>query len=173
MKRSPQVLVIGDSDASAVEYQAAVEVGAMIARLGAVTITGGLAGVMEAASRGAREQGGLVVGIIPGLDPATANAYTSVIIPSGMGHMRNILNVQAADAVITIGGKAGTLSELAFAWIQSKPVFALTGFGGWSDQLAGRGIDDRTSDVIEPCESLSELEGKLKNTLTAQGFRLP
>jgi uncharacterized protein (TIGR00725 family) len=165
MKRSTQVLVIGDSDPSPETYAAAVAVGALIAKLGAITVTGGLTGVMEAASKGAREGGGIVAGIVPGLELDSANAWTSVVIPTGIGHTRNVLNVHAADVVIAIGGGAGTLSEIAFAWLHRKPVLALTGFGGWADELAGRRLDERQQTPIEGCTTVEDLESALRRFL--------
>lgn len=95
-------------------------------------MTGGLTGVMEAASQGAREAGGVTIGILPGTDRREANEYVTVAIPTGMGEARNALVVRAADAVIAIGGEWGTLSEIALARKTGKPV---VGLGSW--ELAG------------------------------------
>jgi uncharacterized protein (TIGR00725 family) len=70
---------------------------------------------MEAAARGARDAGGLTVGILPGIDAASANAAIVLPIPTGMGEARNALVVRAAEAVIAVGGAWGTLSEIALA----------------------------------------------------------
>jgi uncharacterized protein (TIGR00725 family) len=107
-------------------------VGRLLAEAGAVVVTGGLGGVMEAASKGAREAGGTVVALLPGLDRADANPFVDVAIPTGMGEMRNALIVRAADAVVAVGGEWGTLSEIAFARKTGKPV---VGVGSW--QLEG------------------------------------
>jgi uncharacterized protein (TIGR00725 family) len=89
---------------------------------------------MEAVSRGAKEEGGLVVGILPGFDKRDANPYVDIAITTGMGLMRNTLNVRAADAVIMISGGIGTLNELTVAY-EDKPTIVLEGTGGWSDRI--------------------------------------
>ena len=96
-----------------------------LAARGAVVVCGGLGGVMEAACRGAREAGGLTVGILPGTDRAAANAFVEVAIPSGLGEARNALVVRAADGLIAVGGGYGTLSEIAFALKAGKRVVGL------------------------------------------------
>ena len=100
----------------------------MVAQRGAVLVCGGLGGVMEAACRGAREQGGIAVGILPGLDRGAANPHVDVALPTGLGEARNALVVRAADALIAVGGGYGTLSEIALALKAGKPVVAL---GSW------------------------------------------
>ena len=102
--------------------------GRLLAEAGAVVVTGGLGGVMEAASRGAREAGGLTVGILPGTDRREANAHVQVAVPTGMGEARNALVVRAADALVAVGGQWGTLSEIALACKAGKPV---AGIGSW------------------------------------------
>src|SRR5438552_12866111 len=113
---------------------AAEEVGRLLAERGAVVVSGGLSGVMEAVSRGAKSANGLVVGILPGFDKRDANAYVDIALPTGMGWMRNTLTVRAADAVIMISGGIGTLNELTVAY-QDKPTVILEGTGGWSDRI--------------------------------------
>src|SRR5262252_7254555 len=108
------------------------ELGASIARAGFLLVTGGLGGVMEAASRGAREAGGFVLGIVPGGDRRTANPFCDVVVPPGLGEGRNLLVVRCADAVVVVAGGAGTLAEAAFAWQLGKPLLALVPSGGWA-----------------------------------------
>jgi uncharacterized protein (TIGR00725 family) len=95
---------------------------------GAVVVSGGLGGVMEAACRGAKEAGATTLGILPGLDRAEANPYVDVAVPTGMGEARNALVVRAADALIAVGGGYGTLSEVALALKTGKPVVGLGSF---------------------------------------------
>ena len=123
----PKVIlaVIGGDPCSAEEAGLAREVGERIARAGALLITGGLGGVMEAASEGAATAGGTTVGILPGNDPSAANRHVAIPIATGLGHVRNTVVATAADAVIAIGGKAGTLSEIAFAHLRGRPVIGL------------------------------------------------
>lgn len=145
MDRRPQISVIGyDAEiCTKIAYDAGRRVGASIAKRGGVVITGGLGGVMEAASRGAREAGGMVVGIIPSDDPSDANEYCDVVVPSGLGFARNFLVVNSGDAVVVVGGGAGTLTEMAAAYGKGKRVVTVKGTGGFADEWAGRYVDER------------------------------
>lgn len=132
MKATPSskiyLAVIGPSDADSATSCLAEEVGAEVAGAGAILLTGGMGGVMEAASRGAQSAGGLTMGILAGSSRADANAYLDLSLPTGMGEMRNALLIRAADAVIAIGGGAGTLSEIALAVKLRRPI---VGLGTW------------------------------------------
>ncbi len=122
----PIIAVVGGSTCSPDETVAAAMVGRLLSEAGAVILCGGLGGVMEAVARGARAAvGGVTVGILPGSDPAAANQYIDVPLPTGMGEMRNALIVRAAQAVIAIGGGVGTLSEIALALRIGTPVVGL------------------------------------------------
>jgi uncharacterized protein (TIGR00725 family) len=116
--------VIGPGDeATARECDAARRVGTLVAAAGWVTLTGGWnAGVMDAASRGAREAGGLTVGLLPGRDPEGASPAVDVVIPTGVGEARNNLIVLASDALVCCGMSAGTASEAALALRAGKPL---------------------------------------------------
>ncbi len=118
-----QIAVIGRGACSGVEYARAETVGRLIAESGAVVCCGGLGGVMEAACRGAREAGGMTVGILPGT--GDENPYLDVVIRTGMGHARNVILVLSADTVIAAGGGYGTLSEIAIALKVGRPIFGL------------------------------------------------
>jgi uncharacterized protein (TIGR00725 family) len=128
MTGSPYVAVVGPGDASAREAQAAEAIGAALAENGAVVVTGGLGGVMEAACRGARSKRGHTLGILPGEDRDAANGWVEIAVATGMGELRNGLVVRAADAVVAVGGGHGTLSEIALALKLGRPV---VGFGTW------------------------------------------
>ncbi len=122
----PYVAVIGPSapeDSGVLE--AAREAGRLLAERGYVVVTGGLGGVMAAAAAGASEAGGTTVGILPGPYRQDASAGHSIVIPTGMGEMRNALIIRSADAVLAIGGAWGTLSEIALAARTGVPVFAV------------------------------------------------
>src|SRR5947208_14918038 len=116
------VAVVGSGTCSAQEAAAAEQIGSLLARAGVVVVCGGLSGVMEAACRGARREGGVTVGILPGNDRAAGNPYLSVAIATGLGELRNGLVVRASDALIAVGGEFGTLSEIAFALKLGKRV---------------------------------------------------
>jgi uncharacterized protein (TIGR00725 family) len=122
------IAVIGPSRATPEIAEAAFQVGALIARGGAILVCGGGGGAMEAACRGARSAGGTTLGILPGATRADANPYVDVAVPTGMGEARNALVVRAADAVIAVGGGVGTLSEIGLALKMGRPV---VGLGTW------------------------------------------
>ncbi|MBW3662217.1 MAG: TIGR00725 family protein [Actinobacteria bacterium] len=118
----------------------AADVGRAVASAGAILVCGGLGGVMEAACRGARDAGGITVGMLPGDDRRSANPHVTIAIPTGMGEMRNALIVRTVDAVIALGGEYGTLSEIALARKLGVPVvgvatWILTRPDGTSDDL--------------------------------------
>ncbi len=119
------IAVIGEGNPPPALSALAEAVGAEIAAAGAVLVCGGLGGVMEAACRGAHSRGGITIGILPGTRRGDANPYVTYAIPTGLGHTRNILVVRAAQTVIAIGGRFGTLSEIAFAQIEGIPVIGL------------------------------------------------
>lgn len=129
-KPSVQIAVIGPGNCTEDEYSAAETVGRIVAREGGIVCCGGLGGVMEAACRGARTENGFTVGIVP--DTGDGNGYLDVVIRTGMGHARNVVLVQSADAVVAVGGALGTLSEIAIALKSGRPVF-----GYRSHSLAG------------------------------------
>ncbi len=165
--RQGQVALIGDSDSSDRGLEAAQTIGAMVAGLGLTLITGGGGGVMEAACRGARQAGGLTVGILPSDSLEDANPYCQVVLPTGMGHARNALTVLGADLVIAIGGGAGTMSELCFAWISGKPILGLQGLGGWVDRLAqDPTLDRRSRPPIVICRDLDGLRVQIIGVCT-------
>ena len=106
----------------------AAEVGAGLARAGFTLITGGEFGAMEAASRGAHEAGGTVVGLLPGTDRAGANRYSDISVATGVGYARNLSVVSSADVVVAVGGEWGTLSEIGLAGVVGRPVVLLAGW---------------------------------------------
>lgn len=118
----PLIAVIGGRETEASLLREAEEVGRMVALRGAYLVCGGLGGVMEAASRGAKSAGGLTVGILPQNDAKEANQFVDIPIATGLGIGRNVIIARAADALIAVGGEYGTLSEIAFALQIGKPV---------------------------------------------------
>lgn len=122
------VCVIGGHKCSKEVEELAIDLGKNIGQMGFILLCGGLSGVMEAVSKGAKLAGGLTVGIIPGADKHQANAYIDVPIATGMGYARNTIVATAGDIIIALPGETGTLSEIAFAINMKKPVIDL---GGW------------------------------------------
>jgi uncharacterized protein (TIGR00725 family) len=123
------VSVVGGTDATETVLALAEEVGRLLAQRGCVVVTGGRAGVAEAASRGAVLAGGTTVGILPGTSRAEANPYVTIAVPTGLGESRNRLVVMDSGAVIALPGAYGTLSEVAFALLAGTPVVVLA--DGW------------------------------------------
>lgn len=143
----PIVAVVGDASlrSQSPKRDLAREVGRRLVDAGCRVLTGGLGGVMEEASRGARSsrryRNGDVIGILPSFDPSTANGHVDIVLPTGLDMGRNLLVAQAS-AMVAIGGGAGTLAELAFAWMLRR---LIVGFRveGWSGRLADTRIDHR------------------------------
>ncbi|MEO8247318.1 MAG: TIGR00725 family protein [Chloroflexota bacterium] len=152
-QRQPLGAVIGDGDPRGPEahriLEWAEEVGQLLARAGMVVVTGGLGGVMRAASRGAVGAGGVTIGILPGSDPRDANEFVTVPIATGLGVVRNLVVVTAADAVLAVGGRHGTLSEIGLALRQGRHVVTLSSWRVETDQRLGGPTVHRARDPRE------------------------
>lgn len=118
--------IIGAGDCSEDVYKLAEQVGERVAKAGAVLICGGLGGVMEAASKGAKKRGGTTIGILPGIDKDHANPYVDFPIVTGLGEGRNLLVVRNSDVVIALPGKYGTLSEIGFCLALGKTIIGIS-----------------------------------------------
>jgi uncharacterized protein (TIGR00725 family) len=145
--RRPLIAVIGDAKVipGSTTDRLAEETGRALVDAGCRLLTGGLGGVMESACRGARlsarYQPGDTVAVLPGHDPSEANPFTDIVIASGLDHVRNSV-VAHAEAIVAIGGGAGTMSEICLAWIYKRLVIGFR-VDGWSGRVADRPIDDR------------------------------
>ncbi len=159
--RTRVVSIVGGRDVSPPVLAVAQAIGRGLVDAGYRIATGGMTGVMEAASRGGREspnwREGMVVGMLPSLDPSQANPYVDIAIPTGLNIARNTLLVAMADVVVAIAGGAGTLSEIALAWQLNKPVVALDLGEGWSAELAGRRLDGRDVPAIVRATTAQEV----------------
>lgn len=152
-----QIGVIGyDSTFSEIALKNAYEVGKEIAKKGHILVCGGRGGVMEQACKGASEEGGTVVGILPSDDGSDANPYLNIHIRTGMGFGRNSLVALSSDVIIVIGGGSGTLSEICFAWQAGKKIIALKNTGGFAAEYAGKSLDNRRKDRIIPAKTPAE-----------------
>ena len=151
MTRKPVIAVIGPGSCTPEQAAVAEEVGAALARRGAIVATGGLGGIMEAASRGAHQAGGLVLGILPGSDVSAANPSVDVPVATGLGEARNVVLVSSAQAVVAVGGALGTLSEIAFALKAGRPVIGLNtwsidpALSGGPTVIAASSVNDAVS----------------------------
>jgi uncharacterized protein (TIGR00725 family) len=117
--------VIGGSQCTREEYELAREVGGLLAKAGAAVICGGGGGIMEAVCKGAWEEHGITIGILPSDDISEANKFVKIPVATGMGIGRNIIIVRTAQSLIAINGRYGTLSEISFALQLEKPVIAI------------------------------------------------
>jgi uncharacterized protein (TIGR00725 family) len=148
------VAVIGASNARPSDLEQAEAAGRRLAELGAIVVTGGRFGVMEAACRGAKQAGGQTVGILPGLDRSDANAFLDLSLPTGLGELRNGLVARSADAVVAVGGAWGTLAEIAFARGAGKPVFGVDSWELGEDGVvavaSGADAAERAVSAIRP-----------------------
>ncbi len=144
MPAGPYIAVIGASQPSPEQEQAAEDVGRGLGGAGCVVITGGRGGVMAAASRGARDAGATVIGILPGTDRREANQWVEIALPTGLGDVRNALVVRAADAVIAVGGAYGTLSEIAHALNEG---IGVVGYDTWA--IEGIELADTPAAAVE------------------------
>jgi len=131
------IAVIGDATCDDETARLAEEVGRALAARGAIVVCGGLGGVMEAACRGAKEAGGLTIGILPGTSRADANPYVDIPIVTGMDQARNVIVVRTAQAVIAVRGQFGTLSEIAHALKLGIPV---VGLQTWELRKEGKAV---------------------------------
>jgi uncharacterized protein (TIGR00725 family) len=156
MARRIRIGVIGPGHKDAAAESLAKEVGRLAARAGAVLVCGGMGGAMEAASRGAQEAGGTVVGILPGFSADDANDFVDIPIVTGMSHARNTIIVWTCDALIAIHGEYGTLSEIALALKCCKPVIGLK---TW--ELESVGCDDPNFRAADSSEEAVKLALKL------------
>ena len=146
MRKIISIIGNGRVPETSLPYRLARELGRRLIDEGYRISTGGLGGVMEAASRGAREspayREGDTIGILPSFDTRTANPYIDIPIATGLDLARNVLTANA-DAVIAVGGGTGTLSEIANAWALNRLIIAYR-IEGWSGKVADTRIDDRT-----------------------------
>jgi uncharacterized protein (TIGR00725 family) len=169
--RNPIVAVIGASSADALTKGIAEEVGRRIGLEGWHLLTGGGAGVMEAACRGYRRVDagtrGHALGILPTETADTVNPFVDIALPTGLGIARNALIARAADALIAVGGCSGTLSEMALAWQLGRPIAACADSGGWAEKMAGTAIDDRFHEPIFAARTADEAISFVKSKLTS------
>jgi uncharacterized protein (TIGR00725 family) len=177
MARRPCIAVSGDGTATpgSPHWVAAASLGEALVDAGYRIVTGGMGGVMEAACLAARRspryREGDTIALLPGHDAAAANPYADVVLPTGQGHARNALVAQA-DALIAVGGGAGTLSEIALAWIHRRLVIAFR-LSGWSGRVADAPLDDRprfatgAGDRVHGVDSAAEAISILRANLDA------
>ncbi|MFW9772411.1 MAG: TIGR00725 family protein [Candidatus Thorarchaeota archaeon] len=155
------ISIIGASEIDNKTKKLTIELGRLLAENKYAIVCGGLTGVMESICRGVKENGGLTIGVIPFIEKSAANRYVDIVIPVPFSQARNIVVVLTGDVCVAIGGKAGTLSELCFAWIYQKPIIALSNIQGWSSKVSNQKLDDRRSDKIYGLETPGQVIEKI------------
>lgn len=143
-----QIGIVGASSCDEATYEIAFQVGKLLAQEKCTVINGGLGGVMEASAKGVRDQGGVVVGILPG-EKQFANPFIGVSIATNMGHARNIIIVHSSDAIIAIGGEYGTISEMAIALKEGKRVVAIHPPMKFPDLIVCESAPEAVKNVLE------------------------
>ena len=158
-----QIAVLGSSKTICTKkaYMMAEEIGTELAKKKCITITGGGGGVMEAALKGAKKEGGLTIGIIPWESIKKVNKYADVTIATGIGWSRDAINVNSCDGAIVIHGGAGTLNEVTYGYIREKPMIAIKTSGGCASDIAGQYLDIRKSKIIGSANTTKEAVDKL------------
>ena len=153
------IAVVGGTEASPENLRLAEEVGRELARRGVVLVCGGYEGVMEAACKGAKLEGGTTVGILSGDDTSNINPYVDIPICTGMGYARNVIIVKSAGAVIAVDGAYGTLSEIAHALGEDIPVI---GLNTWTLVREGQEDDGivRAKNAVDAVEMALEAAAK-------------
>ena len=152
-KQMITISVIGGSSIGVKVEELAYKIGAMIADLGCVLVCGGLGGAMEAAARGAKEAGGLTIGLLPGKDKDDANPYIDVALPTSIGYARNAIVACSADIVIALPGSYGTNSEICYALVYDRPVIDL---GNWNidGMIDVKNIEEAEAKIIKIIKKL-------------------
>jgi uncharacterized protein (TIGR00725 family) len=148
--------VIGPRDPSASQYAVAEAAGAALAQMGFAIVCGGRAGIMEAACKGAAENGGLAIGLLPDADPGFANPWASVVIATGIGEARNAIIARSALCLVAIGDSFGTLSEVALGRQFGKTVVALEGAARIDGVIAAGSVDEAMNRVAACALGLAE-----------------
>jgi len=168
MTKKRQILVIGNNTNGCTpkHERIAYEVGVKIAKSDSVLITGGLGGVMKAASHGAHDANGLTVGIIPQSDATMANEFCDIVIPTGMGLTRDFLNALTADGIIIVGGGSGTLSEACAAYMYKKPMVAIRNIGGSIEPYIDGFLDHRENIKIIGVDTPQDAVKKILELIT-------
>jgi uncharacterized protein (TIGR00725 family) len=143
--RRVQIAVIGYNKDRCTEIarKMAYEAGKEIALANAVLVCGGLGGVMESACKGAKENGGTTIGIIPQEEFSYANEFCDIVLCTGIGYARDFIVASSADGIIAVGGGVGTLIEMSVGYMTRKAIVTIAGTGGVADIYGGKFLDER------------------------------
>ena len=160
------IAVIGSSEANEELVGLATEVGYELAQNGVIIVCGGLGGVMKAACKGAKQAGGMTIGILPGNDPESANEFVDIPICTGMGYARNVIVVKTGLSVIAVGGAYGTLSEIGHALGDNIPVIGLRTWDFNQDNLDNElfTVAITPSEAVKLAIKVADKRGKLNHS---------
>ncbi|EAI9944765.1 acyl-CoA synthetase [Campylobacter upsaliensis] len=146
----------------------ALDLGKKLIQEGYIIVNGGLGGVMEAVSSGAREadnyMGGQTLGLVPNYNKNIANPYIDIVLPLGLDVARNVCVASVCDAMVVIGGESGSLSEMALAWQFGKLIIALSNYG-YGGIFKNKPLDSRRKDKIYFANNANEVVEILKEKL--------
>lgn len=161
--RKTQISVIGYNEdrCTPIAKKIAYDVGKEIGLSKSVLLCGGLGGVMESACKGAKNVGGLTVGILPQDDFSYANKFCDIVIPTGIGFSRDFIVASSCDGIIIVGGGVGTLTELTVGYMLKKKMVAITGSGGIAEKYGGKFLDERKRIRIYKTVSPKEAVNKI------------
>ncbi len=145
MKRIVSVLGDRKVEKGSLKWELAYKISRSLVDHGYMIVSGGIGSLSKAVYEGAvsseKYSGRDVISIIPGFDPSAALETSDIQIATGLDEYRNAITANT-DAIVAIGGGAGTLSEIAFAWMLKRLIICVK-VEGWSGELAGRRIDQR------------------------------
>ena len=169
LKRKKIIAIIGDANSNEDISWLAFEIGKLIIDNGYRLANGGMYGVMEYSAKGARSslnyKDGDIIGILPSYNSKECNDYIDIPITTGIGVARNGVLTSMCNAIIAIGGGAGTLSEIALAW-QMKKLIVCVGEVGWHKKINNLKLDQRRNDNLfvanTPEESLRIINTKIE-----------
>jgi len=168
--RTPNISVLGSYTATEDELNLSYELGKALSIFNLNIISGGQKGVMYELCRGVFENRNnsvnkcSIIGILPSNGFKEGNEYLDVAIPTGSGALQNIIVPMSADLVIAVGGSAGTLAEISFAWQNKKPI-GLIGKTGWANKLANQKLDNRRKECMNHFSTIPDLISWVERTL--------
>ncbi|MDP8267049.1 MAG: TIGR00725 family protein [Candidatus Aceula meridiana] len=123
------ISVIGGHDVNREVENLAHKIGEIIANMEAILVCGGLSGVMEHASKGAKMAGGITIGLLPGKEKKDANPFIDIALPTSLGFARNTMVACSVDIIVALPGSHGTNSEICYGLVYKRPVIDL---GNWN-----------------------------------------
>lgn len=163
-----KIAVVGSSGADEKMTGIAEDIGKEIAKQDAILLIGEYVGIMESAARGAKGESGTVIGIMQ-KDREEDAKFIDIQITTGIGRLRSDIMINSSDGVIAIGGSAGTLKEIAYAYKIGKPIVVIKGSGGWADRLADKYLDEKETVRIAGAETAKEAVDIIIREINAHG----